>query len=209
MNVNNEEKRALDDFKRQRVNELKTLLQMRGLKVTGTKEERVALAYGAEQCSFPLKVTTKQEEIAKAKQYKNLLHIRGEQLPDPLRDLAENTWTNEVSGKKMWPPIFSVQIAQFLLTTNQKDLGKRLLSDYKEGKAYSYFDSKWLKEVFYHRVSSTSDVCFLKSEYTPSQHIKNIPHKIWVCANKKNGTIESAYCTCFAGYDCIFFKYHI
>ena len=148
-----------------------------------------------------LKMTAKQEEIAKAEHYKKLLHIAGEQLPDPFTQLEESTWINEVSGMKMWPPIFSVQIAEFLLTSNQKDLGKRLLSDYKEGKAYSYFDSKWLREVFYHPISSSSDVSFLKSESTPSQHIKNIPHKIWVCVNKRNGTIESAYCTCFAGYD--------
>ena len=37
-----------------------------------------------------------------------------------------------------------MQIAEFILTAEQgSDLGKRLLSDYKEGKAFSYFDSQW------------------------------------------------------------------
>ena len=69
----------------------------------------------------------------------------------------------------------------------------------KKEKAYSYFDSKWLGEVFYHEISPAHELCFLKSESIPSQKIKRIPHKIWVCVNKTNGTVESAYCTCFAG----------
>ena len=40
-------------------------------------------------------------------------------------------------------------MAEFILTADQgSDLGKRLLSDHKEGKAFSFFDSQWLKEVF-------------------------------------------------------------
>ena len=82
-----------------------------------------------------------------------------------------------------WPPISQVHIAAFLLTAEQSnvDLGKRLLNDYKEGKAYSYFDSKWLKEVHYHQITSSSKYCFIKSESTPSQSINNVPHRIWIC----------------------------
>ena len=49
------------------------------------------------------------------------------------------------------------------------DLGKRLLSDYKEGKAFSYFDSQWLKEVFYHPISDTHELCFLVSRIVYSK----------------------------------------
>ena len=92
-----------------------------------------------------------------------------------------------------------MQIAEFILTAEQgSDLGKRLLSDYKEGKAFSYFDSQWLKEVFYHPISDNHELCFLKSQSTSSQRIGNVKHKIWVCVKKINGTVEAAYCTCFA-----------
>lgn len=168
--------------------------------MSGTKEELTALAYGAEQCSVPLKITAKEEAMARAEQYNSLLKINGEQLPDPFVDIQESEWISEKTGMAKWPPIFQPQIAEFILSIDQgKNLGKRLLSDYKEGKAYSYFDAKWLGEVFYHEISPTYDVCFLKSESRPSQKINNVPHKIWVCVNKTTGTIESAYCTCFAG----------
>ena len=41
-------------------------------------------------------------------------------------------------------------LAEYLVDNTKRDLRTRLLTDYKEGKAFSYFDSKWLKEVFYH-----------------------------------------------------------
>lgn len=191
-------KMSLDDFKRWKVPELKSFLRNRGLKTTGTKEELTALAFGAEQFSVPLKLTAKQEGMAKAKQYKVLLHCRGRQLPDPFVELDDSSWVPESQGMEKWPPIFQLQIAEFLLSAeNGTTLGKRLLSDYKEGKAYSYFDSKWLKEIFYHEISH--ELCFLKSESTPSQSIRNVPHKIWVCVDRRTGTVLSAYCTCFAG----------
>ena len=194
-----ENKLSLDDFKRWKVPELKKYLRDRGLKTTGTKEELTALAYGAEQCSAPLKATAKQEELDKAEQYRSLLHCRGQQLPDPF-DIDEKYWDGEELGITKWPPIYQLQIAEFILSGKDgTTLGKRLLSDYKEGKAYSYFDAKWLKEIFYHEISPTHDLCFLKSTSTPSQKIGNVPHRIWVCVDKKTGSIESAYCTCFAG----------
>ena len=135
----------------------------------------------------------------KKKQYQSLLNVNGEQLPDPFTELEDN-WIGEEKGVEKWPPILQIQIAEFILTAEQgSDLGKRLLSDYKEGKAFSYFDSQWLKEVFYHPISDTHELCFLKSQSTPSQRIGNVPHKIWVCVKKINGTVEAAYCTCFAG----------
>ena len=169
------------------------------MKTTGTKDELTALAFGAEQLSVPVKLTAEEEIIQKKKQYQSLLNVNGEQLPDPFTELKDN-WISEETGVEKWPPILQMQIAEFILTAEQGcDLGKRLLSDYKEGKAFSYFDSQWLKELFYHPISDTHELCFLKSQSTPSQRIGNVPHKIWVCVKKINGTVEAAYCTCFAG----------
>ena len=123
-------------------------------------------------------------------QYQSLLHANGEQLPDLFTELKDN-WISEEKGVEKWPLILQMQIAEFILTAEQvSDLGKRLLSDYKEGKAFSCFDSQWLKEVFYHPISDTQELCFLKSQLTPSQRIGNVPHKIWVCLKKINGTVD-------------------
>nr|XP_034321831.1 uncharacterized protein LOC105345712 isoform X2 [Crassostrea gigas] len=40
---------------------------------------------------------------------------------------------------------------------------------------------------------------FDRSDCIPSQHIKDDPHKIWICVEKETGTIRSSYCTCTAG----------
>ena len=191
--------RTLDDFRRWKVPELKEFLRIHGLKTTGTKDELTALAFGAEQLSVPVKLTAEEEIIQKKKQYQSLLNVNGEQLPDPFTELKDN-WISEETGVEKWPPILQMQIAEFILTAEQgSDLGKRRRSDYKEGKAFSYLDSQWLKEVFYHPISDTHELCLLKSQSTPSQRIGNVPHKIWVCVKKINGTVEAAYCTCFAG----------
>ena len=47
----------------------------------------------------------------------------------------------------LWPPTMLSEISKFLLSEDRRQMGQRVLGDYKEGKAYSYFDSKWLKEV--------------------------------------------------------------
>ena len=137
MSQDSEKKRSLDDFKRWKVPELKIFLRNRGLKSTGTKEELTALAFGAEQCEIPLKITAEEENKIKAEQYKSLLVVKGQKLPDPFVDIKENEWIGEKTGESKWPPIFQLQIAEFILTgdnNEQKNLSKRLLSDYKEGK---------------------------------------------------------------------------
>ncbi|CAC5421812.1 unnamed protein product [Mytilus coruscus] len=90
-------------------------------------------------------------------------------------------------------------IATFLQKNKDKSLSDRLMKDYKEGKAYSYFTSGWLKEVCYHHIDNNSPYCFLKAECTASQRITDVPHTTWVLVEKASGEIQTAYCTCFAG----------
>ena len=105
--------------------------------------------FGTEQLSVPVKLTMEQEIVQKQRQCKSLLGINGGELSDPFTEL-EGNWSGEEEGMEKWPPIFQI------LTADQGcDLGKRLLSFYKEGKAFSYFDSQWLKEVFLHPISDS------------------------------------------------------
>jgi hypothetical protein len=79
------------------------------------------------------------------------------------------------------------------------DFQKRVLNEYKEGKAYRLFDAGFLKEVLYHQISKESDYCFLKAKCTHSMKISDTPHTAWIAALKTSGKIFSAYCTCVAG----------
>ena len=69
-------------------------------------------------------------------------------------------------------------LADYLVDNGERELRVRLLTDYKEGKVYSYFDSKWLREVFYHELIIDSDFCFVKTYCSPSKNISNDAHKI-------------------------------
>lgn len=87
-------------------------------------------------------------DICRLCQFRHLLTLpNGDVLPDPLVELKTG-WRGEKEGMDKWPPCMYADIASYLVDITEKSLRERLLTDYKEGKAYSYFDSRWLKEVF-------------------------------------------------------------
>ncbi|XP_071506667.1 uncharacterized protein [Diadema antillarum] len=211
----NERQLTLEEIKFWKVDALKDFLRIRGLKTTGLKAELQALVYSAVRFGYSVKPSEVEEERSRSKQYAELLFINGKQIPDPLADLKDD-WLPEKEGVKFWPPVSYFEIAEWLLSeapcpseaskmerksrgTRPKTLQERLLSDYKEGKAFSYFNSKWLHEIFYHPISAESEVSVLKAQCTPSLAVKNIPHSVWVAIDKSSGKIYSAYCSCFAG----------
>lgn len=188
--------RSLELFNLWKVAQLTTFLKARGIKTSRrSKAELVALAFAAEDCSLPV-VGTDDNERKKAELYTELLTDSGVKLPDPFHLQG---WEEEKTGVHKWPPIMSVDIATYICRLNTNDFTKRLLSDYKEGKAYSYFESGWISNVTYHKISDTSTFCFLKASCTPSQKIKQVAHRAWILVEKATGSIKSAYCTCFAG----------
>ena len=179
-----------------KVPELKAFLRERGWRSTGTKEELVALAYAAEQQGVPVIPTAKEERISKECQYRSLLTVNGEILPDPFE---LSGWLKEEDSLDKWPPTMLIDITEFLLKSKDGGMAKRLLGDYKEGKAFSYVESNFIDTVSYHPISHESQLCFLKSQSLPSQCHSQSPHQVWILIQKKNGKVESAYCTCFAG----------
>ena len=93
----------------------------------------------------------------------------------------------------------SAFFAKHELVEGKVSLTKRLLCDYKEQKAYSYFTSRFIFDISFHAIKDCSIYCFLKSKCQPSQRIKDVPHESWVLIHKYTGEINSAYCSCFAG----------
>lgn len=133
-------------------------------------------------------------------EYGRLLTVpSGYVLPDPITELKTG-WCGEKDCMELWPPCMYADIASYLVDVTERALRERLLTDYKEGKAYSYFNSKWLREVFYHTISVDSQHCFVKAGCTPSKRVASAAHTAWICLVKENGEIQSAYCTCFPGF---------
>ena len=124
-------------------------------------------------------------------EYRQKLTINQETIPDPFS--LSNGWNGEKNGMSSWPSIYITD-----------DIMKRLLNEYKEGKAYRYFDCGWVQEIYIHKISEKSDNCVLKAKVTPSQSINNKYYQTWAIVEKDlllrpGGKILSSYCTCTAG----------
>ncbi|KAK3108959.1 hypothetical protein FSP39_019796 [Pinctada imbricata] len=190
---------GLNDFGHWKVEALKRFLSCRGLSSSGNKEELIALAFAAHTMKIPPKQSALEKQISNNDTYTNLLKISQTKLPDPLQ-LYEN-WQDEKQGMRHWPPIFITDLTKFLMSYESEDTAKQHLNQYKIGKAYQYFKSEWLKEVYYHPVDRASLYCFLRAKCTPSQSLRSDAHTAWICCEKVSGDIKSAYCTCTAGYE--------
>ena len=75
-----------------------------------------------------------------------------------------------------WPMLLYPDIFNYLMFYPTQ-LDSTDLSDYKNLKAYSYYESGWLQPLYFHKLSG-SKYCIFKGECRQSQRIKKINHKI-------------------------------
>jgi hypothetical protein len=137
---------TFDELRCWKVENLKTVLTLRGLTKSGTKEELAALWFSA--CKLNLPLVPSQDDVLKDNKrcYDNILSECG--ISDPLQ--IYSGWLNEHDhGMQFWPPIFLTDITQFLLALGDVALTNDMLKDYKVGKAYEYFSSGWLQEGYF------------------------------------------------------------
>ena len=176
-----------------KVEELKTFLRLRGLKVTGKKTILVARAFSALENNVAVIKSAEEVEGCLSKEYALKLKItEWDTIPDPFK--LNTGWKDEDEGVAFWPIVPTFHIIQFLMIDSEiKDL-----NDYKCSKAYSYFEKGWLGPISYHSLG-TSEHCLLKCDCRPSERIRDAPHKLWICITKKDGKVLKAHCTCMAG----------
>ena len=186
-----EEDYTFDLFKLWSKDALYDYLHKRALPTSGTKVELAAMAYTAYRMKMPVVEATNLSK----KEYLDKLRIPdGTVLDDPLRD--DEGWIGEETGIEKWPKIVHGDIVQYFNEKRGLE-AKEVLNKYKEGKAFSYFCSDFVKEVLYKQIRS--DVCVLKTSVSPSQCLNDDPHHVWACTSIPDGTILRAYCTCTAG----------
>ena len=103
-------------------------------------------------------------------------------------------------GLLNWPSVDYLDIAEYIGLT-QPDFLKRP-SDYKLGKCYRYFACKFVREVLYHPITFTSNLCILKCKVVPSHRVKSKRY-VWAAVVKEGktqgGEIKATYCSCTAG----------
>ena len=111
-------------------------------------------------------------------------------------------WVGENEGLNLWPKLYFVDISRFYSDTLARDsLWQRLETEYKEGKAYRYFSSGFIGEVFINLVSSTSGYCCFKTKCLPSQRVNAKQYDVWANCKKRlikdNGVLLHMYCWSF------------
>ena len=138
-------------------------------------------------------------------EYTAKLVVQDTVIPDPmsLKDGWLKEKDNNGDGLLHWPSVDYLDIANYIGLT-QPDFIKRLQSDYKQGKCYRYFACDFVREVYYHPISSTSEFCIMKCKVVPSQRVNSKPYDVWAVITKDSkelpgGEIKSAYCSCTAG----------
>lgn len=177
------------------VEELKTYLRARGLKLSGRKNELVARVFAAMENGVQPVKTAVEVEIDLKTEYKEKLKIDKRQLPDPFK--IPHGWMDEKEGMSFWPMLLYPNIFSYLMFY-PSELGSKDLCDYKNSKAYSYYKSGWLQPLMYHNLSG-SNFCILKGECRHSQSIHDPFHKLWLIIEKKTAKIRACHCTCMAG----------
>ena len=105
----------------------------------------------------PVDEEAEQRQRSKMEEYKQKLIVCGNVMPDP--SYLHDSWLAEKKGTGLakWPLVYYTNIEKFLCKINKSsDLLLRWESDCKEGKAYRYYKWEFVKEIFYHHVSSES-----------------------------------------------------
>ena len=178
------------------VEELKKYLRLRGLRVTGRKQELVARVFAAvENGVEPVKSAVEIEKEIRT-EYDSKLKVDDIIIPDPYT-LTEG-WVDEKYGMKFWPMVLYPDIFNYLMFF-PSELGSKDLNDYKNSKAYSYYKSGWLGQLWYHCIDGSGKFCVLKTDCRKSQSIRDTNHKLWIVIEKKSAHIRSCHCTCMAG----------
>ena len=74
-------------------------------------------------------------------------------------------------------------------------------------KAYRYFCSEQVKDVFYHEADKDNENCIIKAKVTPSQVVNNKAYYVWLVMNKKTKetyqTGKQFWGTVHAQLDCL------
>ena len=187
---------GVEQLRSMKVEELKSFLRLRGLRVAGKKNELVARAFVALENDVPIVQTAEEAKLELEREYKLKLNTLDEILPDPF-SLKEG-WLAEEESVKCWPMTLYPDIYNFL-AIHPSELASTDLCDYKTSKAYSYYREGWLSSLNYHEVSQGSKYCLFKATCKPSQRISDARHKLWVCIEKSSGKVICGRCSCMVG----------
>ena len=171
------------DFLEMSRGELEYFLKVRGLRITGKNIDLAVRALVAYENQTPVKETELKVKESLRLEYQNLL--KSYNISDPF----------QMDGMKddvtKWPPVDIGKIFQYIISN--KAFATDYVGQYKVRKAYSYFKSGFVHQIFVREISNK-----VVLTVTPSQRLRDEHHSLWILCDK-TGEILCGYCSCTAG----------
>ena len=131
--MDDEKAPSIDDIRLWTVPRLKDFLRQRRLKVSGRKDELVALVFSVLRSPelAPVKQTCAGPSAGGSGSITDLLRVEDRTLlPDPS---TLTDWETKTSAITKWPLTMAFDLHAYLTNTDNIQIRKRLMSDYKEG----------------------------------------------------------------------------
>ena len=142
------------------------------------------------------KVHLSKEDI---KRYNNKIRVQTKDgktimLPDPYK-LGEDEWDEKSTQWPVieYPHIYAYFIERPGLYTVQE------LRNYRSLSSYNFVTANKVGSVFTHVIKEQPTHVFLRAKVQHSQSINNPDLDVWIKMHT-DGTVETAHCTCKAGY---------
>ena len=168
---------------------LRNFLSVRGIPSPGYgKVELVARAFSASEMNLPIVMSSKEQALVLKKVYDKKLKEFG--LPDPLSIGKEE----RIDNIMLWPKVNLGNIFQYILST--RDFDSDYIGKYKDQKAYAYFDSGFVGEVFIYEPGTIGNANLLYCDVRASMSIHETK-ELWIAI--KGDTIITSWCSCMAG----------
>ena len=125
--------------------------------------------------------------------YHEKLTFDKEGLPDPY--ILSSGWCDRVED---FPELSYPDIYNYLINTPGEYTHESLKS-FRSLEAWAYYESNFVQTVYFHQISDSSKVGYMKTKVTPSQRLNEKPHEPWILVHKVDSFIAAAHCTCKAG----------
>ena len=171
--------------------QLKNFLIVRGMAVSGSRQEVLARAFVAWEQKAKIRMSESELQDKLQKDY--VSRLRENKLPDP-RNISKEQWEEDVTK---WPRIDLGKIFSFIMESKNQEM--EFIGKYKTHKAYSYYQSGFVDTIFSYNLNQ-ENVIILKTKVTPSMSIRNEPHEVWLAIDQISLNIKCCWCSCIAGF---------
>ena len=137
------------------VNNLKDYLTVRGISVSGyNKIELVARAYSATEMDLPI-ILSSADLTKKLEEYRK--RLREFNILDP-KNIEKELRVDDLT---VWLKVNLRNIFEYIL--RMKEFDKEYIGKYKDQKAYSYFDSGFVREILVSKINEGTKIALFYS----------------------------------------------